>query len=174
MYRTLLIALVFTFTLSACGGDDYPTPAPEPTPTEAPAQAAAEVAPYDGPAFEATITPVGNTMEYEQKEITVRPGQTVRLTLHNTATSTAMSHNIVVLAMNADVNEVGQAAMSAAGTDYIPAGMSDQIIAHTAMAAAGETVTVEFTAPAEGSYTYICTFPGHYMMMQGTMRVVAA
>ena len=35
-------------------------------------------------------------------------------------------------------------------------------------------MTVEFTAPAEGEYTYVCTFPGHYMMMQGTMRVVAA
>ncbi len=172
MYRTFLIALVLT--LAACGGDDSSTQAPQPTPAEAPAQAAAEIAPYDGPAFEATITPVGNTMEYEQKEITVHPGQTVRLTFHNTATSTAMSHNIVVLAMNADVNAVGKAAMSAASTDYIPASMSDQIIAHTAMAAAGETVSVEFTAPAEGSYTYICTFPGHYMMMQGTMHVVAA
>ena len=105
---------------------------------------------------------------------TVHPGQTVRLTFQNTATNPAMSHNVVVLAQGASVNDVGQAAMSAADSDYIPAEFSDQILAHTAMAAPGETVTVEFTAPAEGEYTYVCTFPGHYMMMQGTMRVVAA
>ncbi len=175
--RTLTLALAFGLSLSACGGDDAPpadaTPAPAAAETPA-AQAAAEIAPYDGPAFEATITPVGETMAYEQTEITVHPGQTVRLTFHNTATNAAMNHNIVVLAMNASVNEVGQAAMSAADTDHIPAGFEDQILAYTPLAAPGETVTVEFTAPAEGDYTYICTFPGHYMMMQGTMHVVAA
>lgn len=181
--RIPALALAFGLALSACGGDETPAPAADPAPETAvtqtstdapPAEVAAEVAPYDGPAFEATITPVGELMEYEQKEITVHPGQTVRLTFQNTATNPAMSHNIVVLAMNASVNDVGQAAMSAADTDYIPAGFDDQILAHTVMAAPGETVTVEFTAPAEGEYTYICTFPGHYMMMQGTMRVVAA
>lgn len=180
--RIPTLALAFGLALSACGGDDVPVtetaPAPAPvaetSTAPAPAEVAAEVAPYDGPAFEATITPVGEQMEYATKEITVHPGQTVRLTFTNTATNPAMSHNVVVLAMNASVNDVGQAAMSAAETDYIPADFSDQILAHTAMAAPGETVTVEFTAPAEGEYTYICTFPGHYMMMQGTMRVVAA
>ena len=175
---TLLVALAVA--LSACGGDDAPTTdtADVPAATEAapasPAQAAAEVAPYDGPAFETTITPVGETMEYAEKEFTVHPGQTVRITFTNTATNEAMHHNVVVLAMNASVNDVGQAAMSAADSDYIPAGFDDQILAHTPMSAPGETVTVEFTAPAEGDYTYICTFPGHYMMMQGTMHVVAA
>jgi azurin len=182
--RIPALALAFGLALSACGGDDAPATETASVPTAAPvtetstdappAEVAAEVAPYDGPAFEATITPVGETMEYEQTEITVHPGQTVRLTFQNTATNPAMSHNVVVLAMNASVNDVGQAAMSAADTDYIPAGFDDQILAHTAMAAPGETVTVEFTSPAEGEYTYVCTFPGHYMMMQGTMRVVAA
>jgi azurin len=181
--RISSLALALGLVLSACGGDETPAPAtdtaPEAsvtqTPSEAsPAAVAAAVAPYDGPAFEATITPVGETMEFEQKEITVHPGQTVRITFTNTATNEAMHHNVVVLAMNASVNDIGQAAMSAADSDYIPAGFEDQILAHTAMSAPGETVTVEFTAPAAGDYTYICTFPGHYMMMQGTMHVVAA
>jgi azurin len=54
-----------------------------------------------------------------------------------------------------------------------PHGRMDDIIAHTPMSAPGETVTVEFTAPAEGDYPYICTYPGHYMTMQGTMHVVS-
>src|SRR5690606_13234101 len=106
-------------------------------------------------------------MRFEQTEFTVQPGQTVRITFENTATSPAMSHNVVVLQQNANVNEIGQAAMRAADTDYIPASHESQIIAHTELAAPGETVTVEFTAPAAGDYTYVCTFPGHYMTMQG-------
>jgi azurin len=34
-------------------------------------------------------------------------------------------------------------------------------------------VTIMFEAPRKpGAYTYVCTYPGHYATMQGTMRVV--
>jgi plastocyanin len=39
------------------------------------------------------------------------------------------------------------------------------------MAEPGKTVTFEFTAPEAGTYTYICTYPGHWMKMQGTLIV---
>jgi len=33
--------------------------------------------------------------------------------------------------------------------------------------------TIYFTAPEQpGTYTYVCTFPGHWRTMQGTLRVV--
>jgi len=170
----LLFALAALLTLAACGGDEPPaTPDPAAPPQTADASAAAPPA-FDGPPAEITLTPVGETMAYEQTEFTVQPGQTVRLTFRNTATNATMNHNVVVLAAGADANAVGQAAMEAVATDYIPEAMADQILAHTAMAAPGETVTVEFTAPAAGDYTYICTFPGHFMMMKGVMRVAAA
>lgn len=48
----------------------------------------------------------------------------------------------------------------------------DRIIANTPMSAPGETVEVTFTAPSTvGDYPFICTFPGHYMTMKGTMHV---
>lgn len=165
--------------LAACGGDSpaeiaaSAEPEPDPVAEAAPAGTPAAVAP-DGEVAALTLRPVGELMEYQQTAFTVYPGQTVQLTFENTATNEAMSHNVVVLAQGADVNALGQAAMGAAETDYIPAGFEDQILAHTPMSAPGETVTVEFTVPdAPGDYTYICTFPGHYMMMQGTMHVVA-
>ena len=81
--RLSLFALAFAaLGLTACGGDEpveVTTPAPAPQ-TQAPAPAAPAPAPvpaYDGPAFELTMTPVGEQMEYEQKEFTVHPGQTV-------------------------------------------------------------------------------------------------
>ena len=98
------------------------------------------------------------------------PGQQVKLVFENTAKSPAMQHNVVFVADEGSINRVGQAAMSAADTEYIPE--DDAIIAYTPLAQPGETVEVTFTAPEEpGDYPYICTFPGHYMMMQGVMTV---
>jgi azurin len=176
--RLSLFALTLAVLgLTACGGEE-PAEIPEPTPAPqtaepAPAPEPEPVPPYDGPAFELTMTPVGEQMEYEQKEFTVHPGQTVHLTFQNTATNPAMSHNVVVLRDSTRINAVGQAAMGAAATDYIPQNRMEDIIAHTPLSAPGQTVEVTFTAPAAGDYPYICTFPGHYMTMQGVMHVVA-
>jgi azurin len=54
----------------------------------------------------------------------------------------------------------------------IPADKSE-ILAHTNLVKSGESVKVTFTAPTEpGDYTYLCTFPGHYLMgMKGTLVV---
>ena len=127
----------------------------------------------DGAAISSiTITPVGNQMEFEQTEFTVTAGSEITLTFNNTATSPAMEHNVLFLTDNeeATINRVGQAAMGAASNAYVPG--DDAVLAATDLAKPGETVTLTFTAPSEpGEYAYICTFPGHYAMMQGTMRV---
>ncbi len=173
--RLLLAALCLS--LAACAPDEPAAPAaPPPAPAAEPAEAALtfpDPPPADETA-EVSITPVDNLMEYQETAFAVRPGQTVHLTFVNTADAEAMSHNVVVLAQGADVDAFGQAAMAAADTDYVPADLADQVIGHTPMSAPGETVEVTFTAPTEpGDYTYVCTFPGHYVTMRGTMRVVA-
>lgn len=143
--RSLFFLPLFALVFAACGGG--------------------------GPA-EVTIQPVDNEMRYAQTAFTVEAGQEVTIVFENTATSEAMHHNVVVLTSDddEDVNRVGQAAMTAADTDYIP--NDPAILAHTPMSVPGETVRVTFTAPSEpGTYRYICTFPGHYVMMQGTMTV---
>jgi azurin len=187
--RIPALALAFSLVfLAACGGDDTVRPrnADVATPTAttaetavtatAPTEPAAPeaVVAYDGPAFEMAMTPDGNQMLFEQTEFTVAPGQTVRITFQNTATMPGMNHNVVFVNAEEDINVVGQAAMGAADTEYVPNSEAKRIIAYTPLAEPGETVTVEFTAPSTpGDYPYICTFPGHYMMMQGTMHVVA-
>lgn len=148
----LLSFTLLTVGLTACGG----------------AEAETERAPESA----ITLTPVGNQMKFEQTEFTVKPGTEVTLTFENTATSPAMEHNVVLLTDNSDdtINRVGNAAVSAASNAYIPE--DDAILAYTELAEPGETVTVTFTAPTEtGEYAFICTFPGHYAMMHGTMRV---
>ena len=34
-----------------------------------------------------------------------------------------------------------------------------------------QTADVTFAAPAPGEYPFICSFPGHYMLMKGTLTV---
>ena len=81
-----------------------------------------------------------------------------------------MVHNVVFVTDKGAINRVGQAALSASDNEYIPD--DDAIFAYTPLAQPGQTVEVTFTAPEEpGDYPYICTFPGHYSMMQGTMTV---
>ncbi len=132
----------------------------------------AEADPNPGAVFAVTITPAGNQMKFEQTEFTVNAGTEITLTFNNTATSAAMEHNVVLLTDNSSdtIDRVGQAAMSASANAYVPD--DDAVLAATDLAKPGETVTMTFTAPsAPGEYAYVCTFPGHYAMMQGTMHV---
>jgi len=120
-----------------------------------------------------TLHPKGNQMQFRETEFTVAPGRTIELVFENTATSPSMQHNVVVLNSTEDAvfRRVGEAGMSAGSTnDYVPE--DDAILAHTAVAPPGETVSVTVTVPEEtGEYGYLCTFPGHWATMQGTMHV---
>ncbi|MCG2420451.1 azurin [Aequorivita sp. F47161] len=122
----------------------------------------------------AKVTIEGNDqMKFNKSEIRVKAGQKVVLTLKHVGTMdvTVMGHNWALLTQDADMAAVGQAAASAKDTDYIPTDMADKIIVHTKMLGGGETDTIEFEAPAPGTYTFMCTFPGHYALMQGKFIV---
>jgi azurin len=117
---------------------------------------------------EVVITADGNKMAFATTEFSVKAGQEVRLIFDNTATSPAMKHNVVIVLSNDAIKRVGQAALSE--QDYVPD--DEAIVAYTALADPGETVEVTFTAPeTPGDHPFICTFPGHYMSMQGIMKV---
>ena len=50
---------------------------------------------------------------------------------------------------------------------------SDLILAATKLLNHKESQLIEFTAPKEpGDYDFLCTFPGHWMLMRGVMKVV--
>jgi len=121
-----------------------------------------------------TLHPKKNLLKYKETEFTVAPGETIKLVFENTATSPSMLHNVVVL--NTEPKKevlwrVGEAGV-AAGEDqeYVPD--DEAVLTATPMADPGETVSVTFTVPEEpGAYGYLCTFPGHYVSMYGTMHV---
>jgi azurin len=53
---------------------------------------------------------------------------------------------------------------------YVPD--SDDVIAYTDMTNPKGEFVIHLTAPKEkGDYPYLCTFPGHWMIMNGVMKV---
>jgi azurin len=114
-------------------------------------------------------------MKFNLSEITVKEGETVVLTLKHVGKlpKAAMGHNWVLLTEGADMKAFAMEAMKHTDNDYIPTDTED-VIVHTDLLGGGEETTIEFTAPAAGEYTFICSFPGHYALMNGTFVVQSA
>jgi azurin len=158
--------------LTACGGGDGGSGG---SATASPSNTLSAQSASGDVAKTVTIQPQGNQMKFQQTEFTVPAGENVKVVLENTASSPSMQHNVVVLDAAPEqkfFQKVGQAGVQAGSSnDYVPEDM-DLIHAHTPIAKPGETVEVTFTAPSEaGDYGYVCTFPGHWATMQGTMHV---
>lgn len=118
------------------------------------------------------ITLSGNDqMQFDKKTIKVKAGQKVKLVLKHTGkmTKDVMGHNFVLLAKGADTAAFAGKAAQAKETNYIPADMKAQVLANTKVIGGGESTTIEFTAPPAGTYKYLCSFPGHFAMMQGDL-----
>ncbi len=169
-----IIALASTAMLfAACQGSDT---ASETTNTETPAatETPAPTEPTAPASAEAVVTlNAGDDMKFDTYEIKVKEGQTVKLTLNHTgkAPVAAMGHNFVLLAQGTDMAAFAKDAIAAKATDYIPAAMAKDVIAHTKTIGGGESTTVEFKAPAKGTYDFLCSFPGHFATMQGQLIV---
>ena len=111
-------------------------------------------------------------MKYNKSEIKVKAGKKVKVTLKHVGKldKKVMGHNFVLLKQGVDIAAFGNKAISFADNNYIPEGTED-VIAFTKIIGAGETVVVEFDAPAPGEYDFLCSFPGHYSMMKGKFIV---
>lgn len=159
----LSASLFVVTTLTSCGGDK---PAKTTDTTEQ------TTASTEAESMEFTINAVGNTMSdmsYDTKEVKVKSGAKVKINLTNKGTDAAMLHNIVIVNQGTE-KEVAMEGIPLKDKNYFNAANTN-VIAGSAVAEPGKTVVLEFTAPAPGTYSYICTYPGHWMKMQGIMIV---
>lgn len=120
------------------------------------------------------IGTIKNEMKYDVTEFVVEAGKPVELIFENTD---FMQHNLLILKPGAK-ELVGLAAdklatdPNGAEKNYVPE--IPEVLFATAIINPEEKVVLRFTAPKEpGIYPYICTFPGHWRIMQGVMKVVA-
>jgi uncharacterized protein len=118
------------------------------------------------------IKSVKEAMSYDKKEFTVTAGKTVELVFEN---PDAMQHNLVI-GKPKSLEIIGKAAnkmitqKDAIQKNYVP--NIPQIIVATPLVNAESSYTLTFTAPAQvGDYPYVCTFPGHWSIMNGVMKV---
>lgn len=136
----------------------------------APAEPRAAELPKPAQHVELEIASLANTMTFDKTELTVPTGAEVHLVFKNNATMATLPHNWVL------VKPGTQASVAAAGlklgdkAGYFDVSDKDALV-HTPMAKPGESSEVTFTAPDPGKYPYICTVPGHYMMMKGVLTV---
>jgi azurin len=118
------------------------------------------------------VITANDLMQYNLKEIKVKVGQKVKLTLRHIGTldKNIMGHNVVILKPGVDMAEFAALASPLKANDYIPVDTQD-VIVHTKLIGGGETTTIEFDAPAVGTYDFICSFPAHFAMMNGKFIV---
>jgi azurin len=112
-------------------------------------------------------------MQFNKTELKALAGKPIKLTLKHVGKipKEAMGHNLVILQEGTDEAAFAAKAISAKDTDYIPASEKASIIAHTKLLGGGEEDTIEFTIDKKGTYSFLCTFPGHVAMMKGTLVV---
>ena len=112
-------------------------------------------------------------MLFDRKVFDVPPGKRIRLIFENTD---SMPHNIVI-GKPGSLEKMGTAAdqmladhPTAVKLGYVPD--IPEVIAATGLVFPGETEALEFTSPDQpGQYDFVCTFPGHWRIMKGIMRV---
>ncbi len=114
----------------------------------------------------------GTNLTFSPTSFTVRAGETVALTFVN---PDVVPHNWALLKQGAlakvgDLANKMVAEPDALVRHYVP--KSEAILAYTDLVYPQDRYTIYFVAPAEkGRYPYLCTFPGHWMVMNGVMIV---
>lgn len=110
-------------------------------------------------------------LKFDKTVLEVKAGSRIKLVFNNTDD---MQHNFV-LALQNKANEVGEMALNLGlkgpEKQYVPD--TPMVLYHTSLLQPTSAETIYFTAPSKhGEYPYVCTYPGHYTIMRGIMKVV--
>ncbi|MFT4555669.1 MAG: putative heme-binding domain-containing protein [Planctomycetaceae bacterium] len=123
------------------------------------------------------ISCIPERMRFTVDQFATKPGQPVKIVFAN---PDATDHNLVFVKPDA-LADVGMAANAMArdpknaNSDFIPAEKRSQILQASPMIGPTRKSLVHvmrFKAPTEpGVYPFVCTFPGHWVIMNGVMVV---
>jgi azurin len=127
--------------------------------------------PFAGAVEKITIKAISG-LQYDIKQFAVEPGATVAISFINDD-ATDMPHNLVFTKPGKRM-EVVNAAMAmgaeAIATGFVP--KTDDVIAAIPEVKPHQKATLSFTVPSEkGIYDYVCTYPGHGLIMFGQLYV---
>nr|WP_229235970.1 plastocyanin/azurin family copper-binding protein [Dyadobacter tibetensis] len=110
-------------------------------------------------------------LKFDTSELQVKAGSKIKLVFNN---NDDMLHNLVIT-LPGKANAVGEAGLGLGlkGSEmgYVPD--SPDVLYHTFIVEPEKSEAIYFVAPTTpGDYQYVCTFPGHYTLMQGKLKVV--
>ena len=114
-------------------------------------------------------------MQYDKQELSAPATcKQITVTVHHAGklAKEAMGHNWVLV--NApDLAAVANAGMGAGlASDYVAPG-DQKVLAHTKVVGGGESASVTFATSSlkrGGDYMFLCTFPGHNVLMRGKFK----
>lgn len=178
--RLTLVSLFATVAFVGCAKKEFAPATVATTTPPAPAASAPAIPPAaaSAPASAAAKSEVrvieitaNDQMQFNVKTIEAKVGEEIKVVMTNVGSlpKEAMGHNWVLLKAGADVNAFATASMTAKATDYISPAMKDQVVASIPVLGPKQKGEATFKVPAAGDYVYICSFPGHYMIMRGTL-----
>ncbi|MEZ0387813.1 MAG: PVC-type heme-binding CxxCH protein [Verrucomicrobium sp.] len=121
------------------------------------------------------VKTVHEQMRYDTQRIVVEKGKPFEIVFEN---SDVMPHNLVIVEPEKHL-EIGMAAMTMSpndkdkqGRSYLPKNF--KVLDATRMLEPHEKQKLQIKAPdKEGAYEFVCTFPGHAMIMWGQVIVTA-
>ena len=109
----------------------------------------------------------GDALEFGTSSLSATAGSEVMLTFSNE--SAVFQHNWV-LVRDGTKDDVAARGTAHPATDWIQPDDPD-VIANTKLINQAHAETISFTAPAAGTYQFVCTFPGHSSTMFGVFEV---
>lgn len=165
------------FVAVSCGGDaeksrKQDTASPSDLMADAPAYDVSKIDP-SAPVIEIQLKALGNTMaeiHYDDTMLEVKAGSTVKLVLRNSSQDETMLHNFTLIEEGTADKVAMEGVKAGPDNNYIPA-MREVLVA-TKMLKPNETTEIVFPAPTQGTYDFICTYPGHAGKMRGKFVVM--
>ncbi|MFN6130021.1 MAG: DUF6797 domain-containing protein [Planctomycetota bacterium] len=114
----------------------------------------------------------GDNLQFSTRSLEAKPGERISLVFKN---PDVVPHNWALIQPGA-LETVGDMANKLIGNpdaylqQYVP--KSDSVMCYTDIVEPGSEFTIHFEAPKNpGVYPYLCTFPGHWMVMNGELIV---
>jgi azurin len=109
-------------------------------------------------------------LQFDVTELKIKAKSKIKLVFVN---NDDMLHNLVITQPGDVADKVGRMAMEMGlkgpELQYVP--LSEHVLFHTSLLQPQSREAIYFEAPAAGIYSYLCTYPGHYLIMRGRMIV---
>ncbi len=114
----------------------------------------------------------GDELAFDKAALEAPAGSKITLNLKNNSNPTTnLLHNWALVKGGASPDGVANDGIAAGEANGYLKPNDDRVLANTKLGKGGETVSVTFDAPPPGTYDYLCTFPGHGVLMKGKLTI---